>query len=568
MDEERWLIEQVTGRFEQLGKEALGALAGKDEGAAEQLKAILAGRDKEPVMRVAFVGQYSAGKSTIISALTGERSINIDADIATDRATDYDWSQIKLTDTPGLWTERKDHDRISEQAIREADLLVFVVTSDLFNSETLRNFKKLAFEESYRHKMLLVVNKMSMEEGSYAELRGNYTESLNEALKPHGLAEFRVAFVDAADYLGSGGDRELMALSHFGDLIDLLNRFVAERGLMGRLDQPVREALHLVENAQVKAGAGEESRIFFTLMERMESRIQRAMRQSQLHVDTVTAQLRNDIVTLGSRLAGQIGTEGADIEGEARQAEVELERLAQRAGDRLATALEEERQKLDEEVQEIFTSELAQAYFERVQRSGAYGGENVGGAGMESLKKNFEVLNSIGSQLSKGVATLMGNQVSGLFTASATAGSNMHKLVYGVGKWFGATFKPWQAVNIAKTIGNVAKVAGALLAVLSFVIEVGQVIKERQREEKIREARGECRNSFIQVAEELRQQFEAQFDAYKGDLFLPALAKISAQRQEAVANQSQLSAYQEQLGTVIKGLRSLTQVIAGGEGAQ
>lgn len=45
-------------------------------------------------LTVAFVGQYSAGKSTIISALTGRRDLRIGADITTDKTASYDWNRI------------------------------------------------------------------------------------------------------------------------------------------------------------------------------------------------------------------------------------------------------------------------------------------------------------------------------------------------------------------------------------------------------------------------------------------------------------------------------------------
>ncbi|MHC5719116.1 MAG: GTPase, partial [Nostoc sp.] len=69
-------------------------------------------------LTVAFVGQYSAGKSTMMSALTGRRDIHIGADITTDKTTSYDWNGIQLIDTPGLFTDRKDHDEITYEAIR------------------------------------------------------------------------------------------------------------------------------------------------------------------------------------------------------------------------------------------------------------------------------------------------------------------------------------------------------------------------------------------------------------------------------------------------------------------
>jgi len=45
--------------------------------------------NQEGLLGVAFVGQYSAGKSTVISALTNRRDIKIDANIATDQVSEY-----------------------------------------------------------------------------------------------------------------------------------------------------------------------------------------------------------------------------------------------------------------------------------------------------------------------------------------------------------------------------------------------------------------------------------------------------------------------------------------------
>ena len=68
---------------------------------------------QQGTLSIAFIGQYSAGKSTIISALTGRRDIHIDADTATDKITAYAWNGVKLIDTPGLFTDRGDHDEIT-----------------------------------------------------------------------------------------------------------------------------------------------------------------------------------------------------------------------------------------------------------------------------------------------------------------------------------------------------------------------------------------------------------------------------------------------------------------------
>ena len=53
------------------------------------------------------MGQYSSGKSNIISALTGRKDIKIDANVATDIVSEYLWNNIVLMDTPGILAGRK-----------------------------------------------------------------------------------------------------------------------------------------------------------------------------------------------------------------------------------------------------------------------------------------------------------------------------------------------------------------------------------------------------------------------------------------------------------------------------
>ena len=191
----------------------------------EELKA----HKEQGILTVAFVGQYSAGKSTIISALTGRRDIHIDADIATDKTASYDWNGIKLIDTPGLFTDRKDHDEITYEAIAKADLLIFCLTYMLFDAVTVENFKKLAYNEGYRWKMMLVVNKMSDEAGEEEQKIANYRKSLADALHPYNLDEFPLCFIDAKDYCDGVDEEEdfLLEVSRFQTFIDSLNNFTS-----------------------------------------------------------------------------------------------------------------------------------------------------------------------------------------------------------------------------------------------------------------------------------------------------------------------------------------------------
>ena len=89
---------------------------------------------KSEKIRLVFAGQYSAGKSSILKMLTGRTDITVGADITTQHTHVYDWNGMEVVDTPGIHTQlRPDHDAISYEAIASADMLVFVITNELFD---------------------------------------------------------------------------------------------------------------------------------------------------------------------------------------------------------------------------------------------------------------------------------------------------------------------------------------------------------------------------------------------------------------------------------------------------
>src|SRR5690606_36735383 len=84
-------------------------------------------------LEIAFIGQYNAGKSTIISAISGIKSIKIGQDITTEIPQAYPWGNIVLVDTPGIFAGRPDHDEVSIAYMNKADLLVYVISTQGFS---------------------------------------------------------------------------------------------------------------------------------------------------------------------------------------------------------------------------------------------------------------------------------------------------------------------------------------------------------------------------------------------------------------------------------------------------
>ena len=196
-------------------------------------------------LKIAFVGQYSSGKSTIISALTGNRDIKIDANVATDVVSEYKWNNIVLMDTPGILAGKvEQHDQRTKDALKECDLIVYVLTSQLFDDVIFENFIDLAYTQKLNDKMLIAINKMSMEAGDFDTLRQNYLNSIHSIFKERGYEfNFEVVFIDAADYIEgcTEQDDDFIQLSNFNSFISTLNSFVADKGLIKKqFDTPVR----------------------------------------------------------------------------------------------------------------------------------------------------------------------------------------------------------------------------------------------------------------------------------------------------------------------------------------
>jgi len=363
----------------------------------EELKAYR----EQGILSVAFVGQYSAGKSTIISALTGRRDIHIDADIATDRTSSYDWNGIKLIDTPGLFTDRKDHDDITYEAIAKADLLVFCLTYMLFDSVTAENFKKLAYEKGYRWKMMLLVNKMSDEAGEEEQKIANYHKSLAEALKPYSLDEFPICFIDAKDYCEGVDEADdfMLEVSRFQTFIDALNSFVKRRAALTRFDTPVRIALTSVDDAQLSFTRNStQDSAFLEVLTRLSRTVRKERERLRTKVQGIVLEMSSAIAQEGIALAAPVGVGSKEeFEKLKKEAEVNVQKHYEKAETKLQEAVNTAVEYIQQEVEEVLQSNLVKTFVACLDRSQNISARNVdSGLDEERIKGQVNMLKIIG----------------------------------------------------------------------------------------------------------------------------------------------------------------------------
>ena len=295
-------------------------------------------------VNLVFAGQYSAGKSSIMKVLTGREDIAIGAGITTEKTHTYDWGGITVVDTPGVHTQlRPDHDEITYRAIAGADLLVFVVTNELFDSHLAKHFRNLAIERDKAHEMMLVVNKMRRcAKGNSQEAQNVIREDLRKVLVPFTPEDLGTTFIDAEAALESKTETDgeiakiLLKKSGVDGFTQELNRFVREKGLSSRYTTALYSLEQILQEALASESTGDKD---IDALEELLLQRRRALLYTQ---DRIPRAVEGEIQNASSQIR-QEGRKVADmINGSADQKAVDQElQAAQDRVQNLAEQLEE-----------------------------------------------------------------------------------------------------------------------------------------------------------------------------------------------------------------------------------
>lgn len=488
---------------------------------AEKIKAINAEcKDGGSLLTVAFVGQYNAGKSTIIKALTGNENISISSDVCTDAVTSYKWSDILLLDTPGIHAGRKDHDELTYNAINRADLLVFVITNELFDNIIGRHFRELAFERKKAGEMLLVVNKMAQDPGD-PEVK---KPDIEKVITPLTIESLRTVFIDARTYLEAleevdPGDREeLMKISNFGAFVEALNNFVRDKRLIGRLTTPLHAICRELEEARAyyRADSPEEKAVVELLVRCRKKIIEtqdRFRKKCEYIIESVCENVKQEGIDLSECLE-EISSE-EELEKLSESSAYRIEKLCTTIAKKIETVLEEESKKLEIELSAIANSDLALHVAEMLNKEALNYDVDIKFDRFPAnpIPDKFRyipgILGYIGVSLSKAVTKLaMGPAAKegATLTLKSVSRSVLHKTVYKVGKFFGKSFKPWEAVKAARLIAKISKFIGPLSALIDIILTFHSDSKEQERRQEIIKAKNVIRDHYNNLASDIKNE--------------------------------------------------------------
>ena len=462
-------------------------------------------------LNLVFVGQYSAGKSTILRMLTGREDIAVGAGITTQQTSTFLWNGILITDTPGIHTEqRPDHDEISYRAIAAADILVFVVTSQMFDANIAAHFRKLAIDNDKANEMILVVNKMQMTaEGNTPHQQAIIRGDIAKVIAPYTPEELDLCFLDAKSYLDGVARMQtsperaakLMQRSGCAEFVNTLNRFVVQKGYTSRLTTELYQIEDVLQKAISSLEIKSENEDINALEE--------SYVQQRYMLADARSRLRRDVRSVFFKASCRIREAGLDAAEMVSESET-AEELETKLGEKIeeanvaATDCQEEaerimRQGLSEVQQDI--AEADNSAFSMHLKSRLE--SNIG-----TLPENIRnlLVNAGGFMKNVGdilVQNAVNPENAGGIKLACYTGGNVHKAVLDIGKAFNLTFKPWQAEKIAKGFMRV----GQVMDVLGVALDIGMQLKDDYDAEAHR-----------RELKAFRQNVRSEFNGFAGEL--------------------------------------------------
>lgn len=488
--------------------------------------------ENKPVSLV-FAGQYSAGKSTIIKALTGIECITTGEGITTQEAQTYDWNDVKVIDTPGIHTAlRPDHDEISYKAIADADMLVYVITHELFDDYIGQNFRKLLFDKDKAGETILIVNKMA-DIGNTAENQETKSKDLEKVTVPYTPKELRTVFIDAESYLDSLHEEdveiaeELRIRSNYDVLIQTLNAFVRDKGISSQITTVLYRLLDflqkVLEDYQPSTGDSDID----TLEEHL-------LQERQIILNTQW-RIESTAKSIFEKAASKIREEGRKIANTIYDYKLEDEandaiEAAYNKVNIITSACVDDVTHRIEELSQDYQTQLDEFYKSDFSQNLKFRLENKNDRGNPLIEQLFK--SDVLAQSGKIIVT----NTAGINTAAnglkAFSGSNVHQLVLDIGHFFGHNFKPWEAVKWVKGINVAGKMLGVFGVVLSFGIQVKEDIDSYKREKEMKKSRENLRAGFNDAASAVVDHFNNALGNFLSKNYLPRIADIDSQIKE------------------------------------
>lgn len=485
--------------------------------------------DGKPIS-VVFAGQFSAGKSTILKALTHIQEIEIGSGVKTTHTQAYDWNGIKVVDTPGIHTVlHPDHDEITYEAIANADMLVYVVTQELFDDLIGHDFRNLLLDKDKAGEMILVVNKME-DIGNTLENQQIKKEDLQKVTDPYTPDQLRTVFIDAESYIDSLSEEdedlaeELRVRSNYDGFVRTLNQFVADKGISAKLTTVLYRIFDVLQKAipSFQSSTGDED---IDLIEEHALRERHIISDASWRVESAVKSIfeaaASDIRAKGYEIANTVFD--CKTEDEANDlveaAYKDVDKISDNCVNEVTKKIEELTEDCEAQLDEFYHSDFSSNLQFRLESRKSGGNPIIN----QFLKSDF---------IAQGSSKLISSTTGANAAANglkAFSGSQAQQWVLNIGHFFGHKFKPWEAVKWVKKLNVVGKALGVFGVVFSWGMQAKEDIDNEKKRVELREDREKLRAGFNDAANEVRKYFNSALNNYLNQNYRARIEEIDNQ---------------------------------------
>ena len=454
--------------------------------------------------------------------LTGLEEIVIGGGVTTTEVTFYDHRGLRIADTPGIRAGHcETHDAKAQDAIDVADLLVFVITNELFDDVLGTDFRRLCNEKGRAKELMIVINKSSSDPGDTK----TKLASIATVLEPWEAEDFPIVFTAARSWFHSLDEddeaerKELAVQSNRAGLVEGIDRFVVERGLYARITTPLQAMEAALQALLDELGPGTPlEKGLLLLMTQCKRLFQAGRRDFQKDARALLDDLHAKIVQHGNALADAVGGPQDKFDQLQEKTDSLCRKLVDQAVAGMLAAQERQQSELEEQLQELAKTPLGEKILQALQATTTSSAGVTGRPQAFAHETPWQFDAKTGKNLAKaaekGLAFLAKSAVgdatkNGL---KAVSGSSLHETVKTVGKFVGYKFEAWQAVRIADTIGKGAKFLGPVLAIASVGMQVLEDHRQSKLADSIRDAKRGVRKGFRDFAQQVATALERRLE--------------------------------------------------------
>jgi len=476
-------------------------LNGNKDSSLKEIQSIRSIILDENTFTIAFVGEYSSGKTSIINLLAG-KSMPVSTTVSTQEATEFDWNNITIVDTPGLGSGLDEHDEITKEWLAKADLLIYVLTPDLFNSKSGERFVKMLNEYKRDNELMIVMN-MIDQEGNDIDV---YTEELQSVLEPKPLGMYFPTFISALykeksmdETLDEDEKEYFISKSRFDTFLSTLNMFVMNRREKASITTPLTRLQTLARNIAFKNKYDKE----IALLDVKIGLYETSMKDIKIAFDDFSGELKDTASGISGDIFFALDTPPKDfktfIEEQFKifcnKSSDAVQTLSDRIGvvveDLQAESFKMDNSELSKTVNKrIESSEALKSIFGKVQKSELR--TKAGNSYVSVIKEQYQQVEKISGNKKLGEVGEVINSRN-LFEATSKLASKIDKdVVLKVGHWLGHKFKPWEAVKLTSKFTK----AVPLLNAASAVFEVAMAFRKKKKQEDAEKQRREFKEEI------------------------------------------------------------------------